>query len=39
MAKDLKNGIEAREALLRGVDVLANAVKITISIPFSLLKN
>ncbi len=29
MAKELKNGIEAREALLRGVDVLANAVKIT----------
>ncbi|MBQ7645653.1 MAG: chaperonin GroEL [Clostridia bacterium] len=30
MAKDIKNGIEAREALLRGVDALANAVKITL---------
>ncbi len=29
MAKELKNGIEAREALVRGVDTLANAVKIT----------
>lgn len=29
MPKELKNGIEAREALVRGVDTLANAVKIT----------
>ncbi len=29
MSKELRNGIEAREALLKGVDVLANAVKIT----------
>lgn len=30
MAKELKQGIEAREALMRGVDTLANTVKITI---------
>lgn len=29
MAKDIKTGIEAREALVKGVDILANAVKIT----------
>ncbi|MBQ4648335.1 MAG: chaperonin GroEL [Clostridia bacterium] len=29
MAKELKTGIEAREALVKGVDILANAVKIT----------
>ncbi len=29
MAKELKTGIDAREALVRGVDTLANAVKIT----------
>ncbi len=30
MAKEIKNGIEAREALLRGIDVLANTVKVTL---------
>jgi len=30
MAKELKQGIEAREALMRGVDILANTVKITL---------
>ena len=30
MAKDIKNGIEAREALLRGIDKLADTVKITL---------
>ncbi len=29
MAKEIKTGIEAREALVKGVDMLANAVKIT----------
>ena len=30
MAKEIKNGNEAREALVRGVDKLANTVKITL---------
>ncbi len=30
MAKEIKNGAEAREALLRGIDVLANTVKVTL---------
>ena len=30
MAKEIKTGIEARESLVRGVDILANAVKITL---------
>ncbi|OGI07966.1 MAG: chaperonin GroL [Candidatus Margulisbacteria bacterium GWF2_35_9] len=30
MAKELKQGIEAREALMRGIDTLANTVKITL---------
>ena len=30
MAKDVKFGADARERMLRGVDVLANAVKITL---------
>ena len=30
MAKDIRNGIEAREALLRGIDKLADTVKITL---------
>ncbi|MBR0231386.1 MAG: chaperonin GroEL [Clostridia bacterium] len=30
MAKEIKNGIEAREALMRGVDILADTVKITL---------
>ena len=30
MAKDIKSGIEAREALLRGIDKLADTVKITL---------
>ncbi len=30
MAKDIKNGIEAREALMRGIDKLADTVKITL---------
>ena len=30
MAKDILYGIEARDALLRGVDKLANTVKITL---------
>ena len=30
MAKEIKNGIEAREALMRGVDRLADTVKITL---------
>ena len=30
MAKDIKNGTEAREALLRGIDILANTVKVTL---------
>ena len=30
MAKEIKNGIEAREALMRGVDKLADTVKITL---------
>ncbi len=30
MAKEIRNGIEAREALLRGIDQLANTVKITL---------
>ncbi len=29
MAKQIKTGIDAREALVKGVDILANAVKIT----------
>ncbi len=29
MAKEIKTGIEARESLVKGVDILANAVKIT----------
>ena len=29
-AKDLKFGREAREGILRGVDILANAVKVTL---------
>ena len=30
MAKDIKNGIEARESLMRGIDKLADTVKITL---------
>ncbi|HBL83909.1 MAG: chaperonin GroL [Clostridiales bacterium GWF2_38_85] len=30
MAKEILHGIEAREAMLRGVDILANTVKITL---------
>ncbi len=30
MAKDIRNGIEAREALMRGIDKLADTVKITL---------
>ena len=30
MAKEIKNGAEAREALLRGIDVLATTVKVTL---------
>ena len=30
MAKEIRNGIDAREALLRGIDQLANTVKITL---------
>ncbi|MBQ0108922.1 MAG: chaperonin GroEL, partial [Clostridiales bacterium] len=30
MAKEIKNGIDAREALMRGVDKLADTVKITL---------
>ena len=30
MAKEIRNGNEAREALMRGVDKLANTVKITL---------
>ena len=30
MAKEIKNGAEAREALGRGVDQLANTVKVTL---------
>ena len=30
MAKDIKFDIEARDALKRGVDALANAVKVTL---------
>ncbi len=30
MAKEIKNGIEAREALMRGIDQLADTVKITL---------
>lgn len=30
MAKDIKFNEEARGAMLRGVDVLANAVKVTL---------
>ncbi len=30
MAKEIMHGIEARDALLRGVDALANTVKITL---------
>ncbi len=30
MAKEIRNGIEAREALLRGIDKLADTVKITL---------
>ena len=30
MAKEIRNGIEAREALLRGVNALADTVKITL---------
>ena len=30
MAKELKNGVEAREALVRGIDTLADTVKITL---------
>ena len=30
MAKELKNGIEARDALMRGIDTLADTVKITL---------
>ncbi len=30
MAKEIKNGIEAREALMRGIDCLADTVKITL---------
>ncbi len=30
MAKEIKNGTEAREALLRGIDILANTVKVTL---------
>ncbi len=30
MAKEIKHGVEAREALLRGVDTLTNTVKITL---------
>ncbi len=29
MAKEIKTGIDARESLVKGVDILANAVKIT----------
>ena len=31
MAKEIRNGNEAREALMRGVDKLANTVKITLA--------
>ncbi|MBR2915733.1 MAG: chaperonin GroEL, partial [Clostridia bacterium] len=30
MAKELLHGVEAREALLRGIDILADTVKITL---------
>ena len=30
MSKEIRNGIEAREALMRGIDSLANAVKVTL---------
>ncbi len=30
MAKEIKNGTQAREALLRGIDILANTVKVTL---------
>ena len=30
MAKDIKYGVEAREALQAGVDKLANTVKVTL---------
>ncbi|MBP1033932.1 TCP-1/cpn60 chaperonin family protein, partial [Enterobacter hormaechei] len=30
MAKDIKYDVEARDALKRGVDALANAVKVTL---------
>lgn len=30
MAKEILNGVEAREAMMRGVDTLANTVKITL---------
>ena len=30
MAKEIRNGIEAREALLKGVNALADTVKITL---------
>jgi hypothetical protein len=29
-AKDVKFGVEARDRMLRGVDILANAVKVTL---------
>jgi len=30
MAKDIKFGLESRDALKKGVDALANAVKVTL---------
>lgn len=30
MTKEVKFGSEARDAMLRGVDILANAVKVTL---------
>jgi len=29
-AKDVKFGVDARDKMLRGVDILANAVKVTL---------
>ena len=29
-AKEVKFGVEARDKMLRGVDILANAVKVTL---------
>jgi chaperonin GroEL len=39
MAKDIKFDIEARDGLKRGVDALANAVKVTLGPKGVILEN